>query len=123
MRLFVRREFLGLLEQDDAWKARPLKVGAIRLATNQVQVELVHERFADRPARLQFQEMSGKILASLAPPNWLGELLESERRALRPALKMLFELAGADIPDEASLDERPNGTPKSAGFGVPHPAA
>src|SRR5438270_4118893 len=49
VRLFVVREFLVLLAQEESWKKQPLQVGRIRLATNQVRVELLHNDFPEQP--------------------------------------------------------------------------
>ena len=56
VRLFVVREFLVLLAQEESWKKQPLQVGRIRLATNQVRVELLHNDFPEQPVWLEFAD-------------------------------------------------------------------
>src|SRR5205823_1713966 len=96
VRLFVSREFLVLLAQEQAWKKQPLRVGQVRLATNQVRVQLVHDSFPEQPVWLEFADTATTITAGLTPAPWLGELPGPEQRALRYALAVLFQLAGAE---------------------------
>jgi hypothetical protein len=121
VRLFVSREFLVLLAQEEAWKKQPLVVGSIGLATNQVRVELVHAATPDQAAWLEFADNGTILTAGLTPAPWLRELPGPEQRALRYALAVLFQLAGADHVREwtwAENDENRNGvlTNRVAGY-------
>jgi hypothetical protein len=152
VRLFVIREFLVLLDQQDGWRAghpsgvrrqesggrsqrsevqlptsdfRPptsdscllppascrnrLNVGRVRLATNQVRVELVHDGFPDQPAWVEFADTGQALTAGLTPAPWLRELPGPEQRALRYSLAVLFGLAGANEVREWAWEDNRNG--------------
>jgi hypothetical protein len=109
VRLFVTREFLVLLEQEEAWKKQPLRVGRIRLATNQVRVELLHDGFPEQPVWLEFEDNGTSLTAGLMPAPWLRGLAVPEQRALRSSLTVLFQLAGADEVRDVEWAENRNG--------------
>jgi hypothetical protein len=108
IRLFVTRDFLVLLEQEEGWRAEarkgpgatPLSVGAIHLATNQVRVELQYAQNTDQPVFLEFAFNGKTMSAGLTSAPWLQELPGPEQRALRYALSVLFQLAQSEETDE-----------------------
>jgi hypothetical protein len=97
VRLFVQREFLVLLEQEDAWQKQRLQVGRISLATNQVRVELVYIAQPQQPIWLEFADDGTILSAGMTSAPWLLELPGPEQRWLRYALTVLFQLAGAEM--------------------------
>ena len=108
VRQFVMREFLVLLEHDPTWKDKSLSVGAVRLATNQVQVELVHKNHPDQPLVLKFENQEGKMTAGSLPAHWLAELPLVQEQALRQALGVLYQLAGVE-PEPTETPDNLNG--------------
>ncbi len=109
IRLFVNREFLVLLEQEGAWKKQALTLSGIRLATNQVRVELRYQDFPEQPLELVFEERDGILNGGMTAPAWLKDLAPGQRYALDEALGVLFELAGAADAREHSVASPHNG--------------
>ena len=109
IRLFVAREFIVLLEQDEAWKKKAFQVGRVRLATNQVRVELGHANFPEQSVWLEFEENGRTLTAGLTSAPWLRDLPGPEQRALRYALAVLFQLAGADEVRPLAWEQNQNG--------------
>jgi hypothetical protein len=97
VRLFVKREFLVLLEQEDAWQKQRLQVGKISLATNQVRVELAYAAQPQQPIWLEFADDGTILSAGMTSAPWLLELPGPDQRWLRYALTVLFQLGGAEM--------------------------
>jgi hypothetical protein len=105
VRLFVTREFLVLLAQDEAWKNAMPSVGPVRLATNQIRVELIHKDHPEQPLWLEFEEQGGTLSAGATPADWLKDLSGAQQRSLDQALAVLYQLAGAKPAKTATTGE------------------
>jgi hypothetical protein len=113
--LFITRELLVLLAQDPSWKKQPFQVGRIRLATNQVQVELLHEDFPGQPTYVEFADTGRVLTGTLTPAPWVHELSGPEQRSLRYALAVLCQLAGAEETTKWAADDDNNRNGVAAG--------
>ena len=71
-----------------------LTIGQVRLATNQISVELHHDKLADKPLWLDFADHGGTLTAGITPAEWLDNVPPEEQQSLRFALSVLFQLAG-----------------------------
>jgi len=100
VRLFLVRDFVGLLSQDFHWKGQGLGVGKVHLATNRIRVELHHPRHADAPAVLEFENRCGWLVAGFASVGWLEQLPADLLPPLHNALITLYKLAGVDLVSE-----------------------
>ncbi len=97
VRRFVVRDVLALLQLSPEWQKKPLTVGAIALASNQVRVELRHADYPGVPLRLAIAEEGGQLVASAEESGWLDRLTPPEARTLDQAIAGLYKLAGVDL--------------------------
>jgi hypothetical protein len=98
LRRLVNRELVPLLEP---YVDGPrLTVGHIELASNRLRVELINADHADRPARLEWYEQDGWLIAQLNERGWFDQIAEMPREAVTTALVGLYKLAGIDIVRE-----------------------
>lgn len=97
---FVDREFLELLRESPQWKRNDLQVDRIRLASNNVRVELSCPSLSDEPLILVFEEQSGWLIASAAQTGWVGLIDDDQRETLLTALVGFYRLAGVDLVRE-----------------------
>jgi len=100
LRLFVMRNLVELVLESKAWQGQELSVGEVVLACSQIQIELVHPRFADRPVWLEFEEHEGWLVAIIRESGWLNELTPAELRPLNTALVSLYKLADVGLVRE-----------------------
>jgi hypothetical protein len=101
VRHFLDRDLLALLSASRALGALPLVSGAIRTATNRIQVEL---RCLGRPAEglhIAFEEQAGWLVARVVEPGWLAGLSLKDQRILENALAGWYKLAGVELVREA----------------------
>jgi hypothetical protein len=97
---FVDREFLELLRDTPKWKTHDLRVDRIRLASNNVRVELASPSLSDEPLVLVFEEQSGWLIASAQQSGWVSGLDDEQRETLLTALVGFYRLAGVDLVRE-----------------------
>jgi hypothetical protein len=116
VRLFVTRELLVFLEQDEGWKNQGLTVGSVRLATNQIWVELHYQKFPEQLFWLEFEERCGALTAGMTSVGWLRELPDSQQHALHQALAILYRLAGAKEVNEVAEERNLNGVLTARGL-------
>jgi hypothetical protein len=100
VQLFLIRDFVALLDLDGLWKGQGLSVGKVQLATNQIRVPLHHPRWAETTTVLEFQNLSGWLLAGFADAGWLKHLPAEQAPPLHNALITLYKLAGVDMVRE-----------------------
>jgi hypothetical protein len=105
VRHFVEREFLELLRQSRGWAQARVMVAGVCLCTNRIRVELDRPVVGEGALCLDFDERSGRILARVARPGWLGDLAEPQRQALRTALAGLYKLAGVSLTAGQPLED------------------
>jgi len=97
VRFFVERELLALLAEGREWCETPLALAQIRLATNQILVEIGCPSVGPGTLQLAFQERAGWIIASLAQRGWLDAVCAEQREAFLQAVRGLYHLAGVDL--------------------------
>ncbi len=97
---FVTREFLQLLRETDDWKIDDLHVDQIRLASNNIRIELVSPSLSEEPLILVFEEQSGWLVASAFDTGWVSQLSEPDRATLMKALVGFYRLCGVDLVRE-----------------------
>lgn len=97
LRRFVERELVALLAESGRWHGSPLEVGRIRLASNQISIELCRPDLVHEPLWLMIQERAGWLVASLPSRGWLDALPAEEREIFTNALHGLYKVAGIDM--------------------------
>jgi hypothetical protein len=129
VRRFVERDVLALLQLSPEWHKKPLSVGEVCLASNQVRIELRHAEYPSPPLRLAIAEHAGMLTARVEEPGWLARLTPAEATTLDQAVAGMYKLAGVDLVREPD-GMPPQGSPEATGIApeirtppVPPPAA
>jgi hypothetical protein len=99
IRRLVERELVKLLQESTRWKDGPLSVGDVVLTPTRIGIELVWTQLV-HPVRLEWEDQSGWLVASIREPGWLESLSEEQRQAVTTALAGLYKLAGIDLVRE-----------------------
>ena len=97
---FIERELIGLLVLCPGWTAHELKVTRLRLASNNVRVEIACPPLSSVPLMLVFEEQTGWLVVSTAALGWVRQLPAREQQILLTALMGFFRLAGVDLVRE-----------------------
>lgn len=97
---FVEREVLALLRESPDWKIDDVQVERIRLASNNIRVELTCPSIDDSLLVLVFEEQSGWLVANALDSGWVSALTDQERQLLMTALIGFYRLAGVDLVRE-----------------------
>jgi hypothetical protein len=100
LRRFVTRDVLALLHLSPEWQKKPLGVGDVALASNQVRLELKHADYPLTPLRLAIAEQDGLLVARVEQAGWLSRLAPPEARTLDQAVAGMYKLAGVDLVRE-----------------------
>lgn len=93
---FADRELLALLRAHPGW-GLPLTLGAIRLSTNSVSLELVCPALQADSLLLAFEEQSGWLLADMVRCGWAERLDAPHRAMLRHALLGFYQRCHVEI--------------------------
>jgi hypothetical protein len=96
----VERDVLALLEQCPGWVRPTLQLGAIRLASNLVRIELVHADFPGIVVRLAIAEEGRRLVAHMEDLGWARLLPPVRLVTLGWALAGLYKFAGVDLVRE-----------------------
>jgi hypothetical protein len=97
---FVAREMVALLLRHPAWHGTKMEVGPIRLATNRVRIELVHQDHPARPVEIEIAYHAGWMLASLRSVGWLDAAEPVAVRVFAICLAYLYRRSGVDLVRE-----------------------
>ena len=97
IRRWFTREFLELLNQSKAWPEPQIIIDEIRLSTNSVQFTLGSSDPAEEPLEMVFEAESGRLLADISSPSWIGRLSPERRRVLTAAVVGLYKSAGVEL--------------------------
>lgn len=108
IRRLVERELIKLLQESKRWKGEPLRVGGIVLTPTRIGIELVQPE-AERPVRLEWEDQSGWMVASIREPGWLETLGVEQQQTVTTALTGLYKLAGIDLVSEQLREYLPEG--------------
>jgi len=104
---FAERELLPLLAGSREWGGVAVEVAAVRFGVQRVEVDLAAPALGRPPFVLAFENMSGRIEASVAQLGWADKLTEAQRGAFSFALRGLVDMAagatfeGCDRRDDA----------------------
>jgi hypothetical protein len=114
----AERELVAYLRVSQRWGGLPLRVQHVRLATNQLRIELTIPD-QDGTVGLSVEERGGRLIGSVEDSGWLVRLSEKQRDAFADALTELWKLAGVNFLREQvsaalgvapeRLDARPEG--------------
>lgn len=97
---FVERELLATLRVSSDWTITDIQVARIRLASNNIRIELICPSLADNRLVLVFEEQSGWLVANALDCGWVSQLSDRERELLMIALIGFYRLAGVDMVRE-----------------------
>lgn len=97
---FVVRELLQLLKESPEWKIDDMTVSRIRLASNNIRIELACPSLSKETLLLVFEEQSGWLIANALHTGWVKQLDEAQQETLLTALIGFYKLAGVDMVRE-----------------------
>ncbi len=97
---FVVREFLQLLKEAPDWNVDGISVSRIRLASNNIRIELACPRLSNETLLIVFEEQSGWLVANTLQTGWVKKLDDAQRDTLLAALIGFYKLAGVDMVRE-----------------------
>jgi hypothetical protein len=100
IRRFVDRELLRLLRESRGWSDRSITTGEIRLACNQIRIELYCPDLGEESLWLGFEDQAGWLVASIHRRGWFDLLSEPRRQALACALAGFYKMAGVSLVRE-----------------------
>ncbi|HWE37927.1 MAG TPA: hypothetical protein VG406_15260 [Isosphaeraceae bacterium] len=98
---YVERGPLATLRESRAFADSRIAAGAVEVATNRVEFELIDPDAPDAPARIAFEERSGWLVAGIAEAGWIARLEGDRRRAFEAALAGAYKAAGVDLVRES----------------------
>ncbi|MDZ4689028.1 MAG: hypothetical protein SH850_28465, partial [Planctomycetaceae bacterium] len=97
---FLDREFVALLHSSRRLQDVPVEVTAVELSTNRITVVLTRADQPDQPARLNFSEQSGWLIAGLSEPGWLRSLSHDQKIVMSTALAGLYQQGTVNLVRE-----------------------
>jgi hypothetical protein len=115
MRRFVVRNLLTVLAGSKTWGTTPpLHVGAIRLASNRIRIELCRLGQGEQSVHIDLEEHAGRLVAGFTAPvvpaeangerrpsnGWLDRLPLEQVRAFTDALAGFYKACGVDVVRE-----------------------
>lgn len=109
LRRLVERELVKLLQESMRWKGELVRVGNVMLTPTRIGIELLQGE-AVGPVRLEWEDQSGWLVASVRELGWLETLDHTQRQDVTIALAGLYKLAGIDLVFEQVRESLPPGT-------------
>ncbi len=109
IRRLVERELIRILQESSRWSGDPVRVDKVILTPSRIGIEL-GQTVALRPVRLEWEDQSGWLVASIRDPGWLEALGDEPRQAVTTSLAGLYKLAGIDLVSEHLREYLPDGT-------------
>lgn len=100
LRRFVDRTLCRLLRESDFRGGAAVRVGAVRLATSRIELELRLGESPVAPLRLRFDDVAGWLSVVIVEPGWLPELGDDDRLKFNAALAGFYKRAGVDLVHE-----------------------
>jgi hypothetical protein len=97
---FVVRELLQLLKEAPGWNIDDISVSRIRLASNNIRIELACPSRSADTLMMVFEEQSGWLVANTLQTGWVQQLDETRQDILLSALVGFYKLAGVDMVRE-----------------------
>jgi hypothetical protein len=106
---FVNRELVAVLAQSASWKPVRLEADRVDVATNRIDVTLLHPSWPSRPVELSIELRGRLIVAGMVRRGWYDELTPERKRSFESALACLYKLAEVDIVVEQVRAALPKG--------------
>jgi hypothetical protein len=100
VRRFVERELVALLNDTPSWRATPLRLESIGLASKRITLELACSQLSDDKLVVALEEQAGYLVAGLSQRGWVDVLEAARLETFRNALAGLYKLAGVDLTRE-----------------------
>ncbi len=97
VKIFFEREWIALLQELPQWRQVPLQVNAIRLATNEVVVDITCDDRSPSPLRLAIADLGGWLVARVTSLGWAEQLPASQKETLFAAFQGTFRYCGVDL--------------------------
>jgi hypothetical protein len=97
---FVVREFLQLLKEAPDWNVDDISVSRIRLASNNIRIELACPSLSKETLLIVFEEQSGWLVANTLQTGWVKQLDKAQQDTLLAALVGFYKLSGVDMVRE-----------------------
>ena len=97
---FIERELLSLLREASSWTANDMRVSRVRLASNNVRIELSCGSISPKTMVLVFEEQSGWLVASTFELGWLRDATQGQAEIFMRAMVGFYRLAGVDLVRE-----------------------
>ncbi len=105
---FIERELLHLLERFPEWGGVKLHVEAIRFGCQRVRIELAAPGLGRDVFALAFENVGGRIEATVEQAGWADKLTEPQQTAFVAALRGVLDMAVVDrIDGRDRLEEAP----------------
>jgi hypothetical protein len=111
---FVERELIHLLARCPEWRGVDVRVGAVRFGCQRVAIDLTAAALGRDAFTLAFENVGGRIEATVGPIGWADKLTEQQLAAFVAALRGFLDMAAAARVDGR---ERSEETPPGVGFG------
>jgi hypothetical protein len=106
---FVNRELAEVLIRSSTWKGVRLEADRVDLATNRIDVTLLHPAWPSRPLELAIELRGRWIVGGMVKRGWFDELTPDKKRAFESALACLYKLAEVDVVAEQVRAALPKG--------------
>jgi hypothetical protein len=124
IRRFVDREMLSLLTKSSSWSDKfasvqivdsellatngakldradnTLDVGNVRLASNRVEIEIIHSAFPDSSVWIRIESRNNWLVANLEDQGWLKHLPKEQVWTFLSALACFYKYSGVDLVHE-----------------------
>jgi hypothetical protein len=102
---FVERELIHLLARCPEWGGVEVGVGAIRFGCQRVAIDLAAPHLGRDPFTLAFENVGGRVEATVGPIGWADKLTEPQRAAFVGALRGFLDMAAAVVVDGRDRSE------------------
>jgi hypothetical protein len=103
LRRFVERELVAVLSSAARWTRGEILIDDVELSSNRIRVRLRCPALGREVCELRFEEQSSRIVAAMAEPGFVRELLETSpdgARLFENALAGLYQRAEVEIVRE-----------------------
>ncbi len=97
IKIFVEREWIALLQELPDWRQVPLRVDVVRLATNEIVVDIVRDDGPREPLRLIIADLGGWLLARVTAVGWSEHLPAGQKESMFAAFQGAFRYCGIDL--------------------------
>jgi hypothetical protein len=97
VQIFVEREWIALLAALPEWKTADLQVAAVRLATNEIAIDVTRAQVSDAPLQFSFVDAGGWLIARIDALGWAESLEERQRAQLLAAFRGIYRYSGVEL--------------------------